>query len=380
MIPEDFLAVVPWLEVEKLAMCAGIFAFASFVLLVLYRVIFALLRRASKLTKNDLDDRIVEQMRGPAKVLALIAAFFIAVNLVYPGASVVGITINQVVVVLLILDGAFAVDRALTTVLKWYGEEVAPKTASKMDEELLPLVRKLSRIFVYVIALMVAASTLGIEISPLLTGLGIAGLAVALALQDSLGNFFAGLNISLDRPIRPGDYISLDNGVSGEVEDIGWRTTKIRTWDGNVVYVPNQKLAQSIVTNFYAPNEEYLANFIIGVDYDSDVDEVLETLTEALKRVQERNPLVVKDYPVKVRFEGFGEHELRFKCFIKVKNYRCRFDVMADAYREIFYLFKERGISIPFPVRTIYFYDKTSELKANKTEKAAKAKKKRGKK
>ncbi len=363
----DSLMNISSLEYSLIAW--GIFILAAAILYIIYKIIFTVLKKASKFTKNDLDDQIIEGLQDPARVLVLICALFISISISFPNLQINGITIGQVVVFLVILDLAFACDRIVSSLLEWYGEEIAPKTASKLDEDLLPLARKIAKILIYILAGMIAASYIGIEISPLLTGLGIAGLAVALALQDSLGNFFAGINITVDRPIKPGDYISLDNGISGEVEDIGWRTTKIRTWDGNVVFVPNQKLAQSIITNFYAPDEEYIANFVIGVDYDSDVDEVLKTLEMALKRVQDRNPLVVKDHPIKARFEGFGEHELKFKCFIKVKNYKARFDVLADVYREIFYLFKEKGISIPFPVRTIYFYDKTKGKEKGRGEK-----------
>ena len=346
---------------EHVLIAGGIFVLSTAILYIIYKIIFTILKRASKFTKNDLDDQIIEGLQDPARVLVLICALFLSVSISFPNLQVNGITVGQVAVFLIILDLAFACDRIITSILKWYEEVIAPKTTSKLDEDLLPLAKKIARIIIYIIAGMIGASYIGIEISPLLTGLGIAGLAVALALQDSLGNFFAGINILVDRPVRPGDYVSLDNGISGEVEDVGWRTTKIRTWDGNVVFIPNQKLAQSIITNFYAPDEEYIASFVIGVDYDSDIDEVLKTLEEALKRVQNKNPLVVKDHPVKARFEGFGEHELKFKCFIKVKNYRARFDVLSEVYREIFYLFKEKDIHIPFPVRTVYLYDKTKE-------------------
>ncbi len=332
------------------------FILSSAVGYVAYRILFSALERASEYTKNTLDDHIVAAMKKPAKVLVFIIAYFVATTLVFPTASLFGISVEKLAVMFIILDIALIVDGVLCAFLEWYGKHVAPKTETRVDEDLLPLARKILRILVYIVALLVVAAQLGIEISPVLTGLGIAGLAVALALQDSLGNFFAGINISVDRPIRPGDFIALENGLSGEVKDVGWRTTKIETWDKNVVFIPNQKLAQTIITNFYAPDEQYIANFVIGVDYGSDINHVKKVLLEALNNVKERNELVVKDYEPSVSFRGFGDFAMNFKCFIKVKNYRARFKVLDDVFTEIYYLFKKENIHIPFPVRTLYIH------------------------
>ena len=137
------------------------------------------------------------------------------------------------------------------------------------------------RIAVTVLAAIMALESLGVPVAPLLTTLGIGSLAVALALQDTLANFFAGLHLLADRPVRPGDYIKLHDGAEGFVETIGWRSSRLRTTANNIVVVPNQKLSQAILTNFHLPISNVTMTVALTVAADADADAVE-------KRVQRR--------------------------------------------------------------------------------------------
>ncbi len=262
------------------------------------------------------------------------------------------------------LVAAFALDRGLSTVIKWYKKEVAPKTESRLDDELIPIIEKVLRIFIYVVALMMVLGNLGIEITPLLAGLGIASLAVALALQDSLGNFFAGVNISVDRPLRKDDFIATDLGVEGMVQEIGWRSTKLLTLQNNHVIIPNTKLAQSVITNYYKPDETIIQSGTIGVAYNEDAEHVSSVIRAAILSASEKSQHIVKSYEPIVRLDSFGDFAINFKFFYKVKNYASRLPAADEVNRSILSQFRTHSIEIPFPTRVVYNHSVQEKSKA----------------
>jgi len=134
--------------------------------------------------------------------------------------------------------------------IKWYTEK--PRV-SRAKKTVILSMKNVIDAFIYIIAFLVILSTIGIEITPLIASLGIGGLAVALALQSTLENYFSGVYITFDRTIKVGDYIELENGMKGYVDAIGWRSTKIRTLSSNLIIIPNSKLTDMIVTNYYYP-------------------------------------------------------------------------------------------------------------------------------
>jgi small-conductance mechanosensitive channel len=148
----------------------------------------------------------------------------------------------------------------------------------------LGVVRGIVRIGVTVLALIMALESLGVPVAPLLTTLGIGSLAVALALQDTLANFFAGLHLLADRPVRPGDYIKVHDGEEGFVETIGWRSSRLRTTKNNIVVVPNQKLSQAILTNFHLPVTNVTMTVALTLASDADPESVDKILNDELGR------------------------------------------------------------------------------------------------
>ena len=157
-----------------------------------------------------------------------------------------GFTLVEIMLVVIII-GALAITRVANALLTWYGAEIATKTQSKIDDKLIPLLRRVIIFVVFVLALLFILQAWGINISALLAAIGIGGLAVALALQPTLTNFLAGTYVMSDAVIRIGDYIMLDGGHEGFVENIGWRTTKLRSWQGNTIIIPNSKMADAMI-------------------------------------------------------------------------------------------------------------------------------------
>jgi small-conductance mechanosensitive channel len=211
-----------------------------------------------------------------------------------------------------------------------------------------------TRLSVLTVGGLVVLSSLGVSITPLLTALGVGGLAVALALQDSLANFFAGVHLLADQPVRVGDYVKLDSGPEGYVLDIGWRSTRIRMLANNVVIVPNQALARAVITNYNLPESRMALLIPLSVSYDADPDQVATVVREeALKAAGEIPGLLAEPAPF-VRFiPGFGDHSLDFTLVCQVATFVDQYLVQDELRKRLLQRFRAERIEIPYPVRTV---------------------------
>jgi MscS family membrane protein len=320
-------------------------------------VLTALLNLAKRLvahTETTLDDDLLAALQQPVMVFAIILSAHLAALYASPGVVIQGVSINEIFVMLYIFIAAFTLARVVDTMLVWYGKEIAPKTKSTIDDEIIPIIRKVSALAIYLICVMVVLGRLGIEIGPLIAGLGIAGLAVALALQETLSNLFAGFYILSDRPVKVGDYVQLDINTEGTVIEVGWRSTKIRTTGNNVIIIPNAKLAQSVIFNMSAPDEDVSQVIKIGVSYDSDPGKVRDALLAAARKVIARNKFASRNYEPIARFDCYLDSALQFKLIYRVTKYEERFGVLNDMNTAILREFRKRKIEIPFPIRTLY--------------------------
>jgi small-conductance mechanosensitive channel len=203
--------------------------------------------------------------------------------------------------------------------------------------------------------ILICLSVLGLSIAPLLTALGVGGLAVALALQDTLANLFAGMHILLEKSVRIGDFVKLENGQEGYVQDITWRTTRIRMLPNNMVVIPNSKLAQSVVTNYCLPEKQMLLFVSVGVSYDSDIDFVETILVEEALRAASEVPGLLADPPPYARFSpGFSASSLDFTIVCQVAEFVDQYLAQHTIRKMVFKRFKQEGIEIPFPQRTVH--------------------------
>lgn len=215
------------------------------------------------------------------------------------------------------------------------------------------------KIVVYSIGIMIILQHYGISITPIITALGVGGLAVALALQDTLSNFFAGIQILVSKQVRPGDYIRIDDNNEGIIKDITWRNTLIETRQGNVIVVPNSKFSQSMITNMYLP-EKKLTFWVEGsVAYHSDLDEVEKILIDIGRKILSENEGGLKDFEPTVRFYAFGDNAILFRLILACESYERQFLLTHKTIKLIHKVFAEKGIEIPFPQRVIYIKNKT---------------------
>lgn len=215
------------------------------------------------------------------------------------------------------------------------------------------IIGNIIKVIVYCVGFLVILQSLGISITPILTALGVGGLAVALALQDTLSNLFAGIQIIATRKINTGDFIRLDSGQDGFVEDISWRYTTLRTGANNLIIIPNAKLAGVILSNFYYPNQEVQFDITVGVDYSSDLEKVERVTLEVLKEIQKEFTDCVPHFEPFIRFQQFGESSVDLKAYLMTKTFGSQFLVKHELIKRIFKRYGEEGINIPFPVRNV---------------------------
>ncbi len=217
------------------------------------------------------------------------------------------------------------------------------------------LSQNLAQIAVLILGIVVVLDHYNYSIKTILTALGIGGLAVALALQDTLSNLFAGFYVAVARQIRLGDYVKLNTGEEGYVADIGWRSTTIRSLSSNMIIVPNAKLAQAIVTNYYLPDKRMSASLQVGVSYRSDPDCVEQVLLEIARKGSAEIPGMLADPAPSVAFDpGFAESSLGFTLNFTVAEFSNQYGVRNELKKRIFRRFREDGIEIPFPTRVVH--------------------------
>jgi small-conductance mechanosensitive channel len=217
----------------------------------------------------------------------------------------------------------------------------------------LGVARVATRVTVAALAVLMALQSIGVPVTPLLTTLGIGSLAVALALQDTLANFFAGLYLLADRPVRSGDYIKILDGEEGYVETIGWRSSRLRTLKNNAVIVPNQKLSQAILTNFHLPTPPVVMSIPVGVSYDADpevVERHLEDeLSRALAEVRE-----LHGTEVAARLTDFGESAVIYTCVVWVRDFEAQGRASHELRKRILSRLRKEGIEVPLPQRVVH--------------------------
>lgn len=333
---------------EKVVFSILTFSVAIGVLLIIRTIFFSLLHRWSEKTKTELDNLIIGSIKIPSFLLCIGVAVYIGLETseIPSKYSIYFIKATHVIII-------FSVTVACANLItKLFINYVERKAISVQSTGLLNTIIKIS---IYLIGFIIILHLFGISIAPLITALGIGGLAIGLALKDTLENLFAGIHIMTEKTIRIGDFIRLENGQEGFVEDISWRTTRIRMIPNNMIIIPNSKLAQSIVVNYYLPEKRMSLQIPISVSYASEPEKIEKILIEEVKKASEEISGLLKEPEPAVRFmPGFGENSLDFTLVCHIGEVTDQFIVQNELRKRIFKRFKEEGIEIPFPQRVVW--------------------------
>ncbi len=317
---------------------------------ILRHVIITRLRRFARHTSGTLDYALIEVADRAIRPLLVVAVALISLNFFelptrFLRAANRGLSLTLLLVVL------FYGSRATRLVLDaWLARK--PGRESFRDP-----VRFVSQLLFAAFGLLIVLNNLGISLTAVWTTLGVGSVAVALALQDTLSNFFAGVYLRLDNPIRIEDYIKLESGEEGFVVQQGWRSTRIRTLPNNIVIVPNAKLASAIVTNYSLPEPQMSLLISVSVSYDASPERVERILIEeATRAAPEIEGLLAQPRPF-VRFiPGFGASSLDFTLICRVNTFVDQYLVQHELRKRIFARFRRERITIPFPQRDVHLY------------------------
>jgi small-conductance mechanosensitive channel len=320
---------------------------------VIRKILFMRLNRWSQNTQSQLDDIIIASTKGPFVIWFLMLGAYLAANFSTLPENVVRI-IGKVLFVL----GSFSVALVLANISS--GVIKAYSSRSKVALPGVSLTQNIARLIILGIGILIIINGLGIPITPILATLGVGGLAVALALQDTLSNLFAGFYILVTRQIKVGDYIKLDSGEEGYVTDITWRTTKIRMLQNNVVLVPNEKLTKVIVTNYYLPDKEMAVLVNLGVHYNSDLKKVEAVTCEVAKEIMRDVSGGVPEFQPFIRYNTFGDFSINFTVILRAKEFVDQYLIKHEFIKRLHERYAKEGIVIPYPIRAInYDQEKT---------------------
>jgi len=349
---ENFLTIPvgPWSAFD-LAL-AFLFILAGFVLrAILNSVVIHRLEGLAGKTDTDADDQAVAALVYPLGMILPVAGIYLGARqllTVVPGWLANTDKVFMVISVLVVTWTAFKMADAASILLK----EMTDKTDSKLDDQIVPLLRKAAKIFIAVLAFLMIAQNLGYSVSGLLAGLGIGGLALAMASKDTLANLFGSLMILIDRPFHVGDWITF-NGGDGVVEEVGMRSTRIRTFAKTVVSIPNQSLANATVENHSLMPKRRI-KYTVGVTYSSTVDQ-MKTLVSRIEEYLKGNPDIDQEFML-VKFTEFNSSSLDIfvYCFTVTTDWTKHLAVKQDVNLRVMELVEELGMEIAFPTQTVH--------------------------
>ena len=315
--------------------------------LIVEKIVLYELRKLTNRTKWELDNLAIRSLHGMPLLWLTLAGIYGAINNLAL-RPVLLIFLQKALLVAMIVSLTWASARFLVGFVNHYSARVGGPLLSTS------MFANLTRIFIFIVGALIVLQSLGVSITPILTALGVGSLAVALALQDTLSNLFAGIHIIASRQVRPGDYVQLDSAQEGYVTDITWRYTTIRALPNNMVIIPNSKLASAIVTNFYNPETQMAVRVPVGVNYASDLDRVEEISLAVARETMREVPGGIPDFEPVLRFHTFGESSIDFNVIMRCREFTDQFVVRHEFVKRLHRRYRAEGIEIPFPIRTVH--------------------------
>ena len=253
---------------------------------------------------------------------------------------------------------SFMLARVVNVLFAWYLTTFAENTATRLDDQLLPPVRRLTPLVIYSIALLLALAVFDIAITPLLATLGIGGIAIALAAQPTLSNYFAGTYVISEGEIHVGDFIEIEGGPSGYVEAISWRSTKVRSFFNNLIIIPNSMMAENMITNYSRPAPAINVIVNCGVSYSSDLQQVHDIAITAARELAIESEHAVTNSEPSFGFDTFGDSNIDFWVFIQATDRIGAWYLKSDLIKLIHQRFNDAGIAINYPIRHLVVDEK----------------------
>jgi MscS family membrane protein len=334
---------------------AGIILTGIVAALITYQL-FKWLQRKADATDSKIDDIVILAIGKPLVLGIILLSLFLALNVVVLPPDYQWIKDSKYLVAIYIFLGAWIISVFTKNFVKLYGRWMAQKTESEFDDKIIDIVEIIARYVIWFIAFLLVLSYLEVDITPLIAGAGIFGIAVALAAQDLLSNFFGGALILLDRPFKVGDRIKIE-GHLGDVISVGPRSTRIKTLDYQLLTIPNSKLTNSIITNYAMPDIKLKVKIPVSVAYGSDIKQVKEVLLEIARDAALTTPYILQDPAPSVYFLEYGASSLDFMMVMWAREFHMAWDIKDHINFTIYDRFEKEGIEIPFPQMDVHMRD-----------------------
>lgn len=308
------------------------------------------IRRLTGKTKTTMDDRILGIIVKPIFYIIIIYGLEISIERL-PFHNNVLKTVHGGIFVAGVAVIAYMVYQIFMTFLDWYGQRLRrKKSATTLVKEFIPLTKRICGIFIFTFAFIVTLKHFSYDVWSLVTALGVGSLAIGLAAKETLTNMISGFSIMIDRPFRQGDRVELATGEIGDVQEIGLRSTRIKTFDNTILVVPNTTLVNASLVNYCYPDFKVKTRVKVGIAYGSDIEKAKEIMLETTREV----PSILQDPPPSVYFTEFGDFSLNLLMIFWVEEYTQMLTAKDRVNSMIHERFDREGIEIPFPVQTVF--------------------------
>jgi small-conductance mechanosensitive channel len=348
---QKFLSQIPVAEGWQHLIGMGIIIVATIIVAAVVRlVLWKVIGHFAKKTKSDLDDRLLAATRRHVYLLIYVFGATVLFNFIQSlYVETVGEktfeVIDGITYSLGVLIVAGLIIRIISTSLLWYGETIAAKTESTVDDEIVPLLNRVARIVVFSLAALIVLDHFKIDVKGLIAVLGVGSLAIALAAQDTVANMIAGFVIMVDRPFRVGDRLRLTDGTIVIVHQVGIRSTRLLTLQNSMIISPNSELTKREIHNLSYPSEDIQVRVSVGVAYGTDIAKVRAIVLDEATR----HPKVLKNPPPSFSFDQFGSSSLDISLFCRVAHTSDQFVVGSEMRERLLNRFRAERIQIPFP-------------------------------
>ncbi|HET6373555.1 MAG TPA: mechanosensitive ion channel family protein [Candidatus Polarisedimenticolia bacterium] len=334
------ILLLPWAYAPLLSLAAVL------ALLLFKRRLFGLASRMASRTATGLDD-VILSAAGPPLNLLIVASGILLADRLLPLTEETDRIMALLYRICLIAGFIWFIDRLARQLLNHYAERFPFLSQAR------GVVQGIVRGLFFGLGVLILLDSLGISITPLLASLGVGSLAVALALQSTLANMFAGLHLLADKAIEAGQFIRLDSGLEGEVERIGWRSTRIRTPASTTLIVPNSKLGDSVIINFDQPYSQTTITVPVGVHYLSDLSRVEKITLEVAAAVMREVEGGVPGFQPSLRYTAFADSAVTCNVLMRVSGFRAQPLVQHEFLKRLHERYRAEGIQIPYPTRTL---------------------------
>ena len=310
------------------------------------KILLGRLKKLAKKTTWEGDDIIIEALNKWLTYTILLLGIYLAI-LYLPLSEKTENNITRLLLVLALFFGTIILSKIAVGFVGLYTKNADGQTPSTS------IFSNITKVIVFGLGGLVILQSLGVSITPILTALGVGGLAVALALQDTLSNLFSGVQVLASGQIKPGNYIKIGSGEEGYVIDITWRNTTLKALPNNLIVIPNSKIAQSTIINFDGPTKEMALAVPFTVAYGTDLEKVKKAVLETGSYVMKNIPGGVPGHETVLRMTALGNYGLEFTAALKVKEFSEQYAIKHEFLERLYRRFMEYGIKIPYPTQTV---------------------------